>query len=111
MVKRPWIGRLLLVAASLLLWFGVTELWQRRSVGACALTPFRNATLAGIPHELVPGRVTTYRGVEVRINALGFRGAELAEKPVGAQRIALVGDSFTFGNGCAETETLAAALE
>jgi hypothetical protein len=110
-MRRRWIGRLLLALASLLLWLGIAELWLRRSVGACGLTPFRNATIAGIPHELVPGRVTTYRGVEVRINRLGFRGGELGPRPEGAQRIALVGDSFTFGNGCREEETLAASLE
>ena len=111
MRRRPWIGRLLLVVASLLLWLGIAEVWLRRTVGACGLTPFRNATIAGIPHELVPGRVTTYRGVEVRINRLGFRGGEVEPRPEGSQRIALVGDSFTFGNGCTEAETLGACLE
>lgn len=111
MRRRPWIGRLLLVVASLLLWLGIAEVWLRRTVGRCGQTPFRNATLAGLPHELVPGRVTTYKGVEVRINRLGFRGGEVEPRPAGVQRIALVGDSFTFGNGCVEAETLGAALE
>src|SRR5262245_10466128 len=111
MARRRWIGRILLVLASLLLWLGIAEAWLRRTVGRCGLTPFRDATLAGVPHELVPGRVTTYRGVEVRINQLGFRGGELEPRTAGVARIALVGDSFTFGNGCAEPETLAAALE
>src|SRR5262245_2113636 len=110
MHRRRWIGRLLLLTCSAALWLGLAELFLRRSVGACGLTPFRNATLAGIPHELAPGRATTYKGVAVRVNSLGFRGPELAPPADGTPRICLVGDSFTFGNGCEEDATLAAAL-
>jgi len=110
MRTRRWTGRLLLLACSAALWLGLAELWLRRSVGACGLTPFRDATLAGIPHELAPGRTTTYKGVAVRVNSLGFRGPELAPPPDGTPRVALVGDSFTFGNGCSEDETLTASL-
>jgi hypothetical protein len=111
MRMRRWIGRLLLLTCSAALWLGLAELWLRRSVGACGRTPFRDATLAGLPHELAPGRATTYKGVAVRVNSLGFRGPELAPPPDGTERVALVGDSFTFGNGCREEETLTAALE
>ena len=111
MRMRRWIGRLLLLTCSAALWLGLAELWLRRSVGACGRTPFQDATLAGLPHELAPERTTTYKGVAVRVNSLGFRGPELAPPPNGTPRIALVGDSFTFGNGCSEEETLAAALE
>jgi hypothetical protein len=41
-----------------------------------------------------------YRMGEVRENSHGFRGPEFqAAKPAGIYRIAVVGDSFTFGNG------------
>lgn len=108
---RLWIGRLLLVLLSSGLWLGLTDLVLRRSVGACGLTPFRNSAIEALPHELVPGRVTTYKGVPVRINQAGFRGAELTDPPEGCERIALIGDSYTFGNGCPEEQTLAALLE
>ena len=45
------------------------------------------------------------RVVEMRVNAQGFRGAEVAREPApGATRIACVGDSHTFGWGVAEGE-------
>src|SRR5690242_15673527 len=44
---------------------------------------------------------------DIRINSLGFRGAEIspAKKP-GVARVLFLGDSFTFGHGLGETETL-----
>ncbi len=48
----------------------------------------------------------------VRINSLGFRGAELREsKDPGTFRIACLGDSFTFGHGVTEEATYASQLE
>ena len=48
----------------------------------------------------------------VRINSLGFRGAELREdKEPGTFRIACLGDSFTFGHGVTEEATYARQLE
>jgi lysophospholipase L1-like esterase len=44
--------------------------------------------------------------VEMRVNAQGFRGAEVTRaKPAGVKRIACVGDSHTFGWGVAEGAT------
>lgn len=44
-------------------------------------------------------------GYRVRINALGYRGDELAHsKPPGVRRIAFLGDSNTFGYGIREGE-------
>ncbi len=85
--------------------------WRlRREVGACGTTPFMTATVKGLPHQLFPGRTTVYKGVEVRINSIGLRGDELPAPVAGVLRVALVGDSVTFGNGCPEAETLAHAL-
>jgi hypothetical protein len=52
---------------------------------------------------------------EVRHNHYGFRGPEFDEiKPAGIYRVAVLGDSFTYGNGIAEedrfSDRLAAAL-
>jgi lysophospholipase L1-like esterase len=108
---RRVLGRLLLAILSSLLWLGLIDAWMRTRVGVCGLTPFRNSAIEALPHELVPGRITIYKGVDVRINQAGFRGPEWPAPPPGAERIALIGDSVTFGNGCPETETLAASLE
>lgn len=41
-----------------------------------------------------------YRGGPVHLNAAGFRdGPFNADKPAGTYRVAIVGDSFTYGNG------------
>jgi GDSL-like Lipase/Acylhydrolase family len=47
-----------------------------------------------------------------RINALGFREREISkQKPEGVRRIAVVGDSFTYGQGIAEDERFANIIE
>jgi lysophospholipase L1-like esterase len=111
MHRHPWSGRLLLAGLSSLLCLGAIDGWMRTRVGECGLTPFRNSAIAELPHELFPGRMTTYKGVPVRVNSLGFRGPELAAPSTGGERIALIGDSVTFGNGCPEEATLAPAIE
>ncbi|MFO0761433.1 MAG: hypothetical protein U0359_33450 [Byssovorax sp.] len=56
-------------------------------------------------HPLLP-RVT------YRLNRHGFRGADFEEKKApGVVRVALVGDSFIFGKGVEESETLKARLD
>jgi len=111
MRTRRLVGRLLLALAGPALLFFAADRWLRTRVGECGLTPFKSSDVQGLPHLLFPGRTTIYKGVPVRINSLGLRGGELAAPPAGVPRVALVGDSVTFGNGCREEETLAAALE
>lgn len=49
--------------------------------------------------------------VEYRLNSFGLRGPPFPiEKPSGAIRIAVVGDSFVFGSGVEEPDTLPAKL-
>jgi lysophospholipase L1-like esterase len=56
--------------------------------------------------------VQTSWDVVYETNALGLRGDEVAvSKPPGVFRLALVGDSFTFGMGCAREDTLSEILE
>jgi len=49
--------------------------------------------------------------VEVRFNSKHFRGAEFPPKRKGVTRVALLGDSFTEGQGVRETDTYARVLE
>ena len=56
--------------------------------------------------------VQTSWDVTYETNAMGLRWDEIAEeKPPGVVRVALVGDSFTFGMGCARDETAPDALQ
>jgi hypothetical protein len=50
-------------------------------------------------------------GKHLRINALGFRGPDLAlEKPPGRLRVVCSGDSFAFGSGVGDADTWCAQL-
>ena len=61
--------------------------------------------------RLKPGFRATVDGVDYRINALGLRGPERARKAAGTRRVLLVGDSYAFGLGVAEGDSIAARLE
>ncbi|MBL8843339.1 MAG: SGNH/GDSL hydrolase family protein [Planctomycetes bacterium] len=110
MRTRRWLGRLSLVLLSTFATLAALDWRLRGEVGECGLTPFRTATVKGLPHELFPGRTTLYKGVEVRINSIGLRGEELPAPQPDRRRIAIVGDSVTFGNGCPEDDTVPRTL-
>lgn len=87
-----------------------------RVIGVCCPPPADNGSLFE-PH---PTRGWAYRrntvghtgGVEVRLNSLGLRGADLPrDKPAGEYRVLLLGDSIAFGYGVAERDSLAMQLE
>src|SRR5689334_11908014 len=49
--------------------------------------------------------------VTLRVNSLGFRGEEVsANKTPGIRRVLFLGDSYTFGHGLVENETLPAVV-
>jgi hypothetical protein len=51
-------------------------------------------------------------GIRQEVNSLGYRGAERPPaKPSGVYRIAVVGDSYTYGLGVASEDSLPAQLE
>jgi len=57
--------------------------------------------------------IKTLDGLKVRFNSLGLRGADVAPREVGEERILTLGDSSVFGHGVAEKEvfsTVAAGL-
>lgn len=57
-----------------------------------------------------PGARVEERGVAVSVNALGWRGPELARERGPRPRLVLLGDSMAFGHGVADDATFAARL-
>jgi hypothetical protein len=97
-----------LVAAELLL-----RLFLPGSVDVMNNARFTRVSLQpGQMTELIPGSENPdFVGGPVRVNALGFRGAEIdVPKPAGRYRLLAVGDSVTFGFGVPEAETFHARL-
>jgi hypothetical protein len=88
----------------------LAEIALRARVPDNGVTPFRAGTLPGLASELRPDFSTRYRGFDVSINAAGFRGPEVHARRAGELRVALVGDSFTFGNGVTFEDTLGERL-
>lgn len=106
---RRWFARLLLATVAALLPLGAMEgmlrLMYPGSVDALNNASFTRVSMRpGQTTELIPGAVNPhFMGAGVRVNALGFRGAELdAPKPEGRFRLLAVGDSVTFGFGVPE---------
>jgi len=63
-------------------------------------------------YELIPRAHGAGFGTEVSVNSLGFRGREIElEKPQGARRIVVLGDSITFGNDLSLEETYPQRVE
>ena len=92
----------LLAAAETLSW----RLWPR-AVDWARVELALSATPGARPYLMRPG--ASYG--PFRINALGLRGPELADpKDPGTIRIAVLGDSMTFGDELAEQETVGARI-
>jgi lysophospholipase L1-like esterase len=91
---------------------GAGEVVLRTLEGRSDDTPLFTSTPDPFISRLEPG-VTAWRsGVEIRTNAIGARGEEVSPvKPPGITRIACVGDSYLFGTGVEQTDTLPARLE
>lgn len=118
--RRPWRSRLKRVGLALLVGTLALEIAARfvlGNVGELALLDFEpedGRTLA-----LEPGKVSRYDGyflkvpeVTLEVNELGFRGPPRPRgKAFGRYRVALLGDSYTYGVGVEEDETTAHQLE
>ncbi len=64
-----------------------------------------------VPYVLRPRVETTFLGTAVRVNSLGFRGAEVAPVPEpGVRRVLILGDSVAFGFGVDEDAMLSSAV-
>lgn len=72
----------------------------------------RASELPGVIFELKPGLEALFKGVTVKINSHGYRDLERTlEKPEGAWRIAVLGDSVTFGWGVALEDVFTQKIE
>lgn len=131
----PLFAKLLLSVGALVLTAGVLELGFRalgiRGYHAERVTEWEDALVPrdqvrpGLGLELRPGseflhrydsdprgRFGPDRTVRYRINRHGHRGPDFARRPrEGVRRIALLGDSFAFGEGVAFEATMGEALE
>lgn len=87
------------------------ELWLRTRVPHCGVTPFRVSEVPGLASEFRPGFTTLYKGFETSFNSDGYRGPEFPAREEGVLRVALVGDSFTYGTAVAFEDTLGEQLE
>lgn len=121
---REWLGRALLVLAASVFTLGVVELGFRLHARLAPSVPKHalgkgeallpsHSRLPGVRLQFRPGAHFQHvypsdprgyfrpgRRVDYHMNNLGFRGADVAPmKPPGVRRLALVGDSFTFGAG------------
>ena len=76
------------------------------------LTLYRRSPIPGLTYELVPGLDRESHGARVRTNSEGQRDRERSRaKPAGVRRIAVLGDSFTFGYGVEGDAVWTAVLE
>lgn len=68
--------------------------------------------IPGVGHEHRPSASGIYMGVPVSISTAGLRDRDYPlEKPIGAVRVLMLGDSITFGWGAPEDGTTSTALE
>lgn len=121
-MSRKILMRLTAVLFGLLLFWGVSEvscrlifsqvvaydveMWRyARELKVSGLTP-------GLRFEHRPNARAHLMGVDVAINADGLRQADTPpKKPAGTVRVAVVGDSITFGWGVPQQETYPQRLE
>ena len=121
-MSRIIVVRLIAIFFGILLFWGVAEvtcrliftqtvaydveMWRyARDVKTTGLTP-------GLRFEHLPNARAHLMGVDVAINADGLRDREIdRQKPEGVVRIAVVGDSVTFGWGVSQERTYPKQLE
>ncbi len=107
----PTKKRILLSILLPLVLLAVPELYLRRRVPACGVTPFRISQREGLSSEFRPGFRTLYKGFDIQFNSRGYRGEEFPAREAGKLRVALVGDSFVFGTAVDLPDTLAVRLQ
>ena len=72
---------------------------------------YRPSTVEGLTYEMIPNRDGVFEGMHVRTNAWGLRGPAPAQDNSHLMRLAVLGDSFTFGFGVEENDTYPSLLQ
>jgi hypothetical protein len=85
--------------------------WMIRIVAPQSLTSDIIVADPDVDYRLRPnskGQMTSPEyAADIRVNSLGFRGKEISlTKSPGVQRVLFLGDSFTFGHGLSDNQTL-----
>lgn len=101
--------------------FGVTEITMRvldlgidplnRSGKGTTALAHRHAETPGLLYELVPDARIRTPTFLIQVNGDGLRGPEIEPKGTFVRRIAVLGDSTTFGHGVEYRETYSAVLQ
>jgi lysophospholipase L1-like esterase len=102
------------VGALALVELGLRAFSLAPSVGISTVTETEFTRVPGLfgPGQEIVDRRLPALPFAVRINALGYRGADFAlEKAAGELRVLAIGDSFTYGDFVDDDETLPAVLE
>jgi lysophospholipase L1-like esterase len=86
------------------------EILLRRAEGRSDDTPLHTSTLDPFIPRLIPNTRAVRNGVEIRTNSLGFRGGEI-DTTRHPYRVLCVGDSYVFGSGVEEAETIPSRLQ
>jgi hypothetical protein len=102
---RTLAGNLALAAVSLTVFFGALETGVRLFWSQEGHAPHSGLVLQGVSRRVI------HEGVEYRTNGHGIREPELPPKAAGEHRILLLGDSFVWGDGLREEDTVARQLQ
>jgi lysophospholipase L1-like esterase len=108
--------RLALVVASVVLSLAMLELGLRAwSPGLASGSAARFELDPDLIYRLRPANAVRWSSPEFtevsHTNALGLRGAAVAAKALGEQRVLALGDSFTYGHGVQDAEAYPAVVE
>jgi lysophospholipase L1-like esterase len=72
---------------------------------------YRASTVEGLSYEMIPDRDGVFEEMHVRTNAWGLRGPAPAQDDSHLFRLAVLGDSFTFGFGVEEKDTYPSLIQ
>ena len=103
----------LLVFGFLLIFLaGIGELVLRLFIPKIDYRGISKLTSSPIAYEMIPNIRVVREGIAISTNSDGFRDADFSGEPKLDQfLIAVLGDSFTFGQGVPQSETFPAVLE
>jgi len=72
---------------------------------------YRPSRVEGLTYEMAPDRNGVFEGMQVRTNASGLRGPTPNQADPQLIRLAVLGDSFTFGFGVEEQDTYPSLIQ